>query len=587
MYKSILLFLALSFSAGSFGQSKVQSRYFLLYFKTWNFLKYYHPDLASGKLDADSLFFKHLQPVCYAVGKKEFNASINDLFADLSTTFPGNRTLTAEKDVLRKNQDFSWYEKGTEFDPKNKKRFKQIFGNRYSGDQHYYLPGKNYIALIPNEREYAFPKEEPVPSDYQFLALAKMLGAVDYLYPHKYRMTRDFDELISGCVFPVLEKQSVEDYERMLLELSASLEDSHTFSFFEQVKNKKAIFGNAYYPPFTYRVFDDGILVTDIIVPELCEAHDIKTGDYIVMINEKVVSEKISDLSRLLSVSNLPTLIFHLSDYRTNLIWNLEHPNVNLDILRGGEEQKKTIPFIGSGDPNLKLLNEYFGALPSGRVENESLIILENDIAYFRIDNVFRLIENVPDEKIDHQMDSILDLARKQKGIIFDMRGYPDWGGFVPTYLVKHFGKDLVPYGKYYEVNKREIGTYVLRTDQETYYNPGLIPSGNVYKGKVVILVNPATQSMSEWNTMCLQHVFPNAVTIGEQSAGADGDLKTMNLPGGYQLDFTGNAIFYPDGTEAQKNGVKIDQLIKLAKENYSKDKDFMLKKAVEWIRAQ
>lgn len=46
---------------------------------------------------------------------------------------------------------------------------------------------------------------------------------------------------------------------------------------------------------------------------------------------------------------------------------------------------------------------------------------------------------------------------------------------------------------------------------------------------------------------MDLQHIFPQAITIGQQTASAYGDITKVNLPGDYVLEFTGNGIFYPD----------------------------------------
>jgi hypothetical protein len=59
---------------------------------------------------------------------------------------------------------------------------------------------------------------------------------------------------------------------------------------------------------------------------------------------------------------------------------------------------------------------------------------------------------------------------------------------------------------------------------------------------------------------MNLQHIFPSSVTIGQRTAGADGNIKTMILPGGYKFSFTGLGVFYPNGGLTQKVGVKIDK---------------------------
>ena len=100
-----------------------------------------------------------------------------------------------------------------------------------------------------------------------------------------------------------------------------------------------------------------------------------------------------------------------------------------------------------------------------------------------------------------------------------------------------------------------------------------------MYKGKVFILVNPDTRSASEWYSMSLQKIFPQSLTIGQQTSGGDGDVVKINLPGDYLLEFTGNGIFYPDNSQTQQTGIRINELITY------KDQDILDKKDLEFER--
>ena len=51
------------------------------FIKAWNFIKYYHPDLASGKTDADSLFLTTVKNIN---SKDDFNAVIDKLSKNLN-----------------------------------------------------------------------------------------------------------------------------------------------------------------------------------------------------------------------------------------------------------------------------------------------------------------------------------------------------------------------------------------------------------------------------------------------------------------------------------------------------------------------
>jgi len=65
------------------------------------------------------------------------------------------------------------------------------------------------------------------------------------------------------------------------------------------------------------------------------------------------------------------------------------------------------------------------------------------------------------------------------------------------------------------------------------YFGDGpLIAPGPVhYGGKVAILVDETSQSQAEYTAMALR-AMPNAVVVGSTTAGADGNLSQIPLPG-------------------------------------------------------
>lgn len=57
---------------------------------------------------------------------------------------------------------------------------------------------------------------------------------------------------------------------------------------------------------------------------------------------------------------------------------------------------------------------------------------------------------------------------------------------------------------------------------------------------------------------MALQQ-HPRAITVGGQTAGADGNVFKIPMPYGVDATITGIAIVYSDGTETQQIGIKRD----------------------------
>ena len=104
------------------------------------------------------------------------------------------------------------------------------------------------------------------------------------------------------------------------------------------------------------------------------------------------------------------------------------------------------------------------------------------------------------------------------------------------------------------------------------------------YKGKVIILCNEGVQSHAEFTIMLLQ-TAPNAVTIGSQTSGADGNVSTIPFVGGGKCSMTGIGIFYPDGKPTQRVGVKVDIEVKPTIKGIREGRDEVLEKALEMAK--
>lgn len=533
------------------------------FIKTWNFVKYYHRDLASGKNDADSLFLANIEKVR---PNQNFNEIITLITQNLNTQFSSLPIIDNNKDILSVNQNFDWFQKNKKISKKNKDLLNNIYKNRF--DYGLLPKGKS----VSDEKKYSFAKEENLPLKYRLLAMAKIQGTVDYLFPHKYLMDKNFDSYFTILLDEAVQSSTRKDFEKVLAKTISQFQDSHAFSFYRQLNYKDGILFNvSYYSPFDFQIVGDHLLVTHLIFPEICSKARIKTGDKITEINGKKVSEIIKEKGRLLSVSNHQKLIYVLSTYEYNLIWPDNLPKKTLAVRSGSKKTSTEIELINATDKSqvsviVNYINHKNSTIENRRLDNK-------DIAYFKTDATMHFMENVDDDKLDAKMDSILENASRKKAIVFDMRGYPDWGGFIFHYVYKYFSPVENYFYKYYEPNLKNLGTFNLR-DPKYNYPEIENKTTHSYSGKVFILVNPDTRSASEWYSMSLQKIFPQSITIGQQTSGADGDVVKINLPGDYLLEFTGNGIFYPDNTQTQQKGIRINELIQYTDQDILDNRD-------------
>ena len=191
--------------------------------------------------------------------------------------------------------------------------------------------------------------------------------------------------------------------------------------------------------------------------------------------------------------------------------------------------------------------------------------LLENNIGYI-----------FPAKLVETDLDSIKLKFKDTKGLVIDMRCYPKV--FMPYSYGAWLKCKRTPFVK--------LSMSIINSPGYFEFTDGIengMESDNCYKGKVVIIANEETVSQAEYTTMALA-TAPNAVVIGSTTAGADGDVSEINLPGGIKTRFSGIGVFYPDKTITQRKGVKIDKIVLPTIKGVREGKDELLDAAIKMI---
>jgi C-terminal processing protease CtpA/Prc len=101
-----------------------------------------------------------------------------------------------------------------------------------------------------------------------------------------------------------------------------------------------------------------------------------------------------------------------------------------------------------------------------------------------------------------------------------------------------------------------------------------------------VILVNEFSQSQSEYTTMALRAV-PGAKVVGSTTAGADGNVSTIILPGNISAIISGIGVCYPDGRETQRVGIVPDVVGRPTSAGIQAGRDEVLERAVQLVEGK
>lgn len=571
-------------------KTDAQNKNISRFIQIWGLVKYRSEKSIFGHFDADQQFLMLFDTVKNA-DNKHFNQLMASLVGQNATSIPAKHDYGIKPDNYRhliKNINDKWISNSSYTSELRKQLMALSTWVNRSG-KHQYIPAVWYENELPNEASY---------TDYNFkdekmnvLALAKAWNAIEYLFPYKYRMDIDWAKVLREMI-PVF--RMVTDrtgYERSVLMLAASINDTHAGELMdsEKLKMTTTIFNVRYYPPFDYKAEPWGIIVKKLLNDSLAKVNTLKAGDVIVGINGVKIKRWLEERADLLAVSNSSVKYRELSTSNNNrgdtfAFNNLDSGTLNVRVKRGKAFMDlKLIMLDRQNKQHISLIEQ---DITQKRLKEKSIAGREDigeDIVLFRAGNFFD--KDLPLEK---DLIGLSGELKRKKALIFDMRKYPQSPGLFSYYIPLLLGKAPFAFARYYEADPKYPGTFLLREGAENYMHvskEGIKPIGSLYSGRIVILTDENTQSMGEWFTMMLSQINVNTTIIGSQTAGADGDLKRMSLPGGYHFSFTGAGIFYPDGRETQRIGIKPNIHFKPSNSELSGSEDAHLELAVRFIR--
>ena len=169
----------------------------------------------------------------------------------------------------------------------------------------------------------------------------------------------------------------------------------------------------------------------------------------------------------------------------------------------------------------------------------ETFQMLAEDVAYLKLSSV------VASEAADYIQQAVAAVV-----LVVDIRNYPN--EFVVFDLGEHLVKDATPFAQFTRADSSNPGGFLMSE------SVSLEPAEPYYPGKIVILVDEVSQSQAEYTAMALR-AAPNALVVGSTTAGADGNVSSVPLPGGVVSMISGIGVFYPDGTPTQRVGIVPD----------------------------
>lgn len=97
--------------------------------------------------------------------------------------------------------------------------------------------------------------------------------------------------------------------------------------------------------------------------------------------------------------------------------------------------------------------------------------------------------------------------------------------------------------------------------------------------------MDEVTQSQAEYTTMAFRSV-PGTIVVGSTTAGADGNVSKIPLPGDLTTMISGIGVFYPDKRPTQRVGIIPDVVVEPTIASIREGEDLVLDEAMHLLRS-
>jgi C-terminal processing protease CtpA/Prc len=407
------------------------------------------------------------------------------------------------------------------------------------------------------ENDKAYPEMVFPNVEYRLLALFRFWNVINYFFPYKHLIGDSWQTVLPRYIPKFEANKDAADYQLTVRELVTEMRDSHGGLRNANAASEKL---GAFLPPVLAGYVESKSVVTKVIDDRL----PIKVGDVILAVDGEPIENKREALSRYTSASTPQWL---MKNVHLRLLLGPKDSVVKLKVQgRGGEVRDvelarsstimdpKWAPLMERSTPIIQVLPSGFGYVDLDRLQ------------VGEVDKMFETIKDAP-------------------AVIFDMRGYPNGTAWaIAPRLTDR--KNVVA-----ALFSRPILEAISLTNSElaesaSYSFSQRIPErkGDVYRGKVVVLINEDAISQSEHSCMFFE-AATDVTFIGTPTAGANGDVTNMVLPGNLTVTFSGHDVRHADGRQLQRVGIQPTIRVERTIRGVIEGRDEILDAAVKFLQ--
>jgi C-terminal processing protease CtpA/Prc len=402
-------------------------------------------------------------------------------------------------------------------------------------------PDKNYADMKYPDREH------------RLLALFRFWNVIHYFYPYKHLLDRDWDTVLPEFLPRFLAARDEREYVLSVYEMATRTQDNHTTVGANPVA--LSFFGAAP-APLRLRWIEGTPVVVGLIDEKVARDAGVQAGDVVLKVDSEPAEERIKRHAKYISTSRPDAQPFVATP---RLLIGPEGSTCKV-TLRGADGKEK--------DVELPRRPFRTGVPPPSPTKREVFEILPGNLGYVDLTRLERW-----------QIDAMLEKLKARKAIIFDLRGYPRlvFWDLAPRLNVKNAKHAAMFQGPV-------VGGGGMAGGSFSILQPIAPTDKWKYTGKTVTLIDERAISQSEHTGLFLEAAC-GTTFIGSHTAGANGDVTNMFLPGGLTVMFGGHDVRHADGKQLQRVGLVPHIEIKPTIKGIREGKDEVLDRAIKFLQ--
>jgi C-terminal processing protease CtpA/Prc len=525
--------------------------------KVWGFLKYHYPAVTSGKHHWDYELFRILPKVLAAPDSASVNQAISDWIENLEPVEDCSACAALDTRDLYLNANVDWIADESYLGTDLSRTLQRIYLNRPSAGSQFFISLAPGVGNPVFENELAYPGLKLPDAGYQLLALFRFWNMVQYFYPNRDVMADDpatspdyWDNVLAESIPAIALSRDSAMYQQELMKFIAKIHDTHA-NLWSSLAIRPPI-GNCVLP-VVVRFIEGSAVVFQDVSPTDSPASGLIPGDVIRQLDGVAVDDLVAEWRPIYADSNEAARLRDIGRY---MVRGSCGPAV-LVVQRGDQTlnlNPNRVP-INKVDPSAGSTHDRPG---------DTFQMLGNGVAYLKLSSAQAT-----------KSATYIQSADGTKGLVIDIRNYPS------EFVVFSLGDLLVSAPT--DFVRFTVGD--VATPGAFHWGPplGLTPQQPHYAGKVVILIDEITQSQAEYTTMAFR-TTPGTIVIGSTTAGADGNVSTVPLPGNLSSYISGIGVFYPDNRPTQRVGIIPDIVVQPTIEGIRAGRDELLEEAIRQI---